>query len=291
MVGSSGQSVHVVPVNITKGVSGKALQLFGVVSATGLATGSAVITLTAARVFLASRKQAATKSPGGTEAADAAIIFGGQAFPHGPGRELTARLNHGIALWRDGVVPLLAVSGGPSGDVDEIDAMHRYLRANGVPESAIVDLRPGDNTRITLRSAAVSPLANQRLIGVSTRYHAHRIEAEGRRRGLVLRADCPTDSPEMRNPDALWVRYLSEVIGCVVYASPEWLEQALRRVAGRHRHTAASSLIRQSRRLRRRYRRNGAASRGSAELTEPPRPVTAAGPPAIRSVPSQEPHG
>ncbi len=263
MVESSGRSVtHVVPVNTTQRVGGKALQLLGMVSATGLATASAVITLTAARVFIASRQQAAPTSPGRTEAADAAIIFGGQAFPHGPGRELTARLNHGIALWRDGVVPLLAVSGGPSGDVDEIDAMHRYLRANGVPESAIVDLRPGDNTRITLRSAAASPLANQRLIGVSTRYHAHRIEAEARRRGLVLRADCPADSPEMRNPDALWVRYLSEVIGCMVYASPEWLEHAMRRVAGQHRHSAASSLIRQSRQLRRRYRQQRSSQSG-----------------------------
>jgi vancomycin permeability regulator SanA len=218
----------------------------------GAAAASTVIAVTAARVFAASRRQRATQT--GHESADAAIIFGGQAFVHGPGGELTARLNHGLALWRDGIVPVLAVSGGPSGDVDEIRTMHHYLHTNGVPQSAILDLRPGDNTRITLRSAAASPLANQRLIGVSTRYHAHRIEAEARRRGLVLRADCPADSPEMRNPDALWVRYLSEVIGCVVYASPEWLEHAMRRVAGQHRHTAASSLIRQSRRLRRWHR-------------------------------------
>lgn len=189
--------------------------------------------VTYARVRRAEQEQRHHETGIAVEHADAIVVFGGGCTSRGPTIEVRDRLNHAIGLWEAGVAPLILVSGGRDGDVDEVEVMQRYLTQHGVPGSATGQARPGDNTRLTL--SCLDP--SQTYVAVSSAYHAHRIAAEARRQGKRIIVDCAPDSIELRNSRVLRTRRWSEVLGCILYASPEALATPARRVLGRARHT------------------------------------------------------
>lgn len=193
-----------------------------------------------ARVLLAERAAqrplTVTAEPGRTPAI---LVLGATALPTGPSGELAARLDHAWSLWRAGVAPVVVVSGGVDEGLDEIDVMREYLVGRCIPSDAILEARPGGNTRQTLGAAA--RVAHDRgldpWIAVSSPYHARRLLDEGGRNGLRIVASGPGDSPEMRNPRVHRVRLVTEVLGTALYALPEPVTAQLSRIVGRHRHS------------------------------------------------------
>ena len=138
-------------------------------------------------------------------------------------------------LYRAQVAPMIAVSGGMDGDLDEVEGMSDYLLSLGVPPEAIIPARPGGNTRETIH--AISQLAGQHFVAVSSPFHSYRIEAEARRQHLEVTTDCPARTAESANPKLLAVRRHSEVVGVILYALPAPLAAVIRTRLGRLRYT------------------------------------------------------
>ncbi len=88
--------------------------------------------------------------------AQAIIVLGAAQYDGRPSPVLRARLDHAIALWRQGMAPRLIVTGGRrAGDrASEAGTGRRYAIANGVPDSAILMESEGTSTDESLRAAA-----------------------------------------------------------------------------------------------------------------------------------------
>jgi uncharacterized SAM-binding protein YcdF (DUF218 family) len=87
---------------------------------------------------------------GNTEAThfDAIIVLGYPADSDGnPTPEQLARVSEGVREYERGVAPRLILSGGPAhNEIVEADSMARVARAQGVPQSAIVEEPKSTNT-------------------------------------------------------------------------------------------------------------------------------------------------
>ncbi len=114
-----------------------------------------------------------------------AVIFGAGLRRDGrPTRVLADRVATAAALYRQGVVSELVLSGTVRSGYDEPRAMSRYAQALGVPESALHVDRHGYRTIETCRN--VRALGFAQVLLVSQRYHLPRALATCD--GLGLRA-------------------------------------------------------------------------------------------------------
>jgi SanA protein len=106
--------------------------------------------------------------------APVALVFGaGLAGPGVPSPVLAGRLDAAVALYRDGRVGRLLLSGDSARYHDETGAMRRYALARGVPEAALVVDRAGLSTYDSvLRAQQVFGV--QRVILVTQRFHLSR---------------------------------------------------------------------------------------------------------------------
>jgi len=121
--------------------------------------------------------------------ADIAVILGNKVNEDGTLSErLVQRLSCGLALYRNGRVPRLLVSGGLGKEgFREGAKMRDYLRAQGVPDSAIIVDNAGHNTQQTVRNTArlQSVLHFRRVLVVSQFYHISRIKLLFRQAGFA----------------------------------------------------------------------------------------------------------
>jgi uncharacterized SAM-binding protein YcdF (DUF218 family) len=83
--------------------------------------------------------------------ADAIVVMGAAQYDGRPSPVFRARLDHAIDLYRQGIAPILVMTGGKAeGDrTTEAATGRAYAVANGVPDSAILD---EDQARTTLES-------------------------------------------------------------------------------------------------------------------------------------------
>ena len=118
-------------------------------------------------------------------AKDVAIVFGAEMYPSGrPSPYLKARLDLGVRLFQEGKARVLIVSGDNSAAHHyEATNMKRYLVAQGVPASRIVEDEYGLDTYATcVRAREVFGVTEALL--VSQRYHLHRAVATCRAVGV-----------------------------------------------------------------------------------------------------------
>jgi uncharacterized SAM-binding protein YcdF (DUF218 family) len=113
--------------------------------------------------------------------ADAIVVLGAAQYDGRPSPVLTARLQHGLDLYKAGVAPLLVVTGGrqPGDRFTEATSGYNWLRDRGVPDSAIRKEVQGRNTYESI--AAVSRFLKadgmRNVVLVSNDYHAARLKA------------------------------------------------------------------------------------------------------------------
>lgn len=137
---------------------------------------------------------------------DAIVVLGAAQYNGKPSPVLQARLDHAIDLFRDGVAPLVVVTGGrQSGDrVTEAKASADYLIARGVPDSAIRREVQGGDTWESL--AAVSRFLDRDgardVVLVSDPYHSHRVAAIATEVGLNPVGVSPQSEVVPRGADA-----------------------------------------------------------------------------------------
>jgi uncharacterized SAM-binding protein YcdF (DUF218 family) len=128
--------------------------------------------LTFAQVWWASRSDDSAK-------ASAIVVMGAAQWNGVPSPVLAGRLDHAVALYEEGVAPLIVVTGGKqAGDaVTQGRSGYEYLRARGVPDEAIKVEVDGTNSFEELSASAL--ILEQAGVGsdvviVTDPYHALR---------------------------------------------------------------------------------------------------------------------
>lgn len=146
--------------------------------------------------------------------ADAILVLGAAQYNGRPSPVLRARLDHAIALYRQGLAPRIVVTGGVGvGDtISEGEVARRYAEEQGVPPEAILVEREGMTSAESVRAAAALMRAEglSTALVVSDRFHMLRLELLTRRAGLrPFRAPTPA-SPIDRAPGLRWRYVLRE---------------------------------------------------------------------------------
>ena len=121
--------------------------------------------------------------------ADAIVVLGAAQYDGRPSPVLRARLEHGVALYHEGVAPLLVVTGGMgTGDwTTEAAVANQFVIQRGVPGGAILVEDHGRTTLESLR--AVGEMLRSRglhtAVFVSDRTHMLRVLRIARDEGLT----------------------------------------------------------------------------------------------------------
>lgn len=125
----------------------------------------------------------------GVETADAIVILGAAQYDGRPSPVLAARLQRGLELYRQGLAPLIVVTGGrQAGDrYTEATAGYNWLVQQRVPDEAILKEVQGQSTYESL--AATSRFLRdedaREVLLVTDGYHALRVSGIAREVGLT----------------------------------------------------------------------------------------------------------
>lgn len=143
-----------------------------------------------------------------------------------PSAALDRRARRAAALWHEGRVRAVVLSGGDrTHRLSEAEVMAEICRAEGVPDSALFLERAAKTTEENFRLSRpiLDRLGAREMIVVTDRFHAVRARLVGRRSGFAVRTDCPpvTGVPRWRVLRT-WTR---ETLALVWY----WLRGAGRR--------------------------------------------------------------
>jgi uncharacterized SAM-binding protein YcdF (DUF218 family) len=86
----------------------------------------------------------------------AILVLGAAQYDGKPSPVFEARLEHAVALWKEGVAPWFVVTGGklPGDRTTEAAVARRYAVTHGVPEGAIFGEDEAHNTLASLTAAA-----------------------------------------------------------------------------------------------------------------------------------------
>ncbi|HEV3226461.1 MAG TPA: YdcF family protein, partial [Acidimicrobiales bacterium] len=113
--------------------------------------------------------------------AQAIIVLGAAQFNGRPSAVLAARLDHAADLYKQGLAPLVVVTGGNQpGDVfTEAEVSANYLSQHGVPGNAIERETTSKNSYDELAATArfLKPKGITNVVLVSDPFHAFRINA------------------------------------------------------------------------------------------------------------------
>lgn len=117
------------------------------------------------------------------ERADAIVVLGAAQYNGRPSPVLKARLDHALELYRQGLAPMVVVTGGigPGDRMSEATVGHKYLRAQ-LPDSAIIVRPDGRTTEESMRSVAEWMREREvaRVLLVSDPFHMARLRLEAR---------------------------------------------------------------------------------------------------------------
>jgi uncharacterized SAM-binding protein YcdF (DUF218 family) len=172
----------------------------------------AAVSWTLVRIAIAGRQRP-------VESADAIVVFGAEATPSGPCRELAARLDHAAALYRQGKAPVILCCGGRSGAISEAVVMAAYLCARGLPAEAVLSDESCPSTRAALAATRRRAAGSWRtVLLVSSPYHLHRIMSEARRWGVAAIASPTSRTPVMVRASSCARQVLREVVAVWWYA-------------------------------------------------------------------------
>lgn len=142
---------------------------------------------------------------------DAIVVLGAAQYNGRPSPVLKARLDHALGLYRDGVAPLIVVTGGIGrGDTtSEAIVGRRYLMAHQVPPEAVVAQSEGRTTAASMTSVAEWTRGRglRRVLLVSDPFHMFRLRLEARRTALEAYTS-PTESSPISDNPGLELRYL-----------------------------------------------------------------------------------
>jgi len=142
---------------------------------------------------------------------DAIIVLGAAQYNGRPSPVLRARLDHALGLYRDGLAPMVVVTGGVGlGDTtSEALVGKRYLTTHGLPIKSVVAQPQGRTTMASMTAVAqwLRRRGFHRVLLVSDPFHMFRLRLEARRTALEAYTSPTESSPISENP-VLELRYL-----------------------------------------------------------------------------------
>jgi uncharacterized SAM-binding protein YcdF (DUF218 family) len=145
--------------------------------------------------------------------AHAIVVLGAAQYDGKPSPVLKARVDHAVQLWRQGLAPVLVMTGGRGeGDTtSEAAVERRYAMSKGVPARAILTEGASRSTSETLRNVAAMMTRDRReVILVSDPFHMFRLAILARRYGLRPRTSPTRTSPISANRGEFWRYTLHE---------------------------------------------------------------------------------
>jgi len=112
--------------------------------------------------------------------ADAIVVFGAAEYAGHPSPVLRARLDHAFDLFRQGIAPVVIITGGAASDpsFSEGGVGSNYLKHRGIPERNLIAETQGSDTAQSAVRVAVIMRANglHSCVAVSDAYHVFRIK-------------------------------------------------------------------------------------------------------------------
>ena len=155
-------------------------------------------------------------------AVDAIVVLGVAQYDGRPSPQLQARLDHALALWQEGLSPLVITTGGnqPGDRFTEAEASANYLMEGvmgvAVPAESIVQENSGSTTRESL--IAVRDIMQSRglhsVLIVTDPYHSLRSRLIAQDLGLIAYIS-PTRTSPLRGASAV-SRHVREALGVAV---------------------------------------------------------------------------
>ena len=155
-------------------------------------------------------------------AVDAIVVLGVAQYDGRPSPQLQARLDHALALWQEGLSPLVITTGGnqPGDRFTEAETSANYLMEGlmsvAVPAESIVQENSGSTTRESL--IAVRNIMQDRglhsILIVTDPYHSLRSRLIAQDLGLVAYIS-PTRTSPLRGASAV-SRHVREALGVAV---------------------------------------------------------------------------
>lgn len=153
--------------------------------------------------------------------AEAILVLGAAQYDGKPSPVFEARLEHAVALWKEGVAPWFIVTGGklPGDRTTEAAVARRYAVAHGVPESAIFGEDEAHNTLDSLAAVAVQMRDRdlRRVVLVSDPTHMLRTLRIAEDLGLEAWGSPTTTSPIAGDPVRAARATLHELGALAVY--------------------------------------------------------------------------
>lgn len=155
-----------------------------------------------------------------TRAADAIVVFGAAEYAGKPSPIYRARLDHGLALYKQGLAQFVITTGGHGADekFTEGGVGRAYLMAAGVPEAHLIAETQSADTSDSAERVATIMKANKlkSCLAVSDGYHIHRIKLMMAEQGITAYgAPRPPTKPLSRTARATY--FLREVLSLTLW--------------------------------------------------------------------------
>ena len=152
----------------------------------------------------------------------AIVVMGAAQYDGRPSPVFAARLDHAIELYRDGVAPLLVVTGGKheADRTTEAAAARAYAIDHGVPPEAIIGEDQSRSTLTSIRSVAdlLREADVERAVFVSDPTHMYRVLRQAGDAGITATGSPTTTSPIMGDPLAIADAVVHELGALVAYS-------------------------------------------------------------------------
>ena len=154
-------------------------------------------------------------------ASDAIVVLGSAQYNGVPSSIFEARLEHAIALYDDGVAPVIVTVGGKAdGDqFTEAEAGQRYLADAGIPDDALLAVPEGVDTLESMRavSTAFTGRGWSSAVLVSDPWHAMRAERMAEDAGLAAESSPTRQGPAVQTRATQFRYILRETAAYLLY--------------------------------------------------------------------------
>jgi uncharacterized SAM-binding protein YcdF (DUF218 family) len=173
-----------------------------------------VVTSTALAIWWTARQDS---RPG----SDAIVVLGSAQYNGVPSSIFEARLEHAIALYEDGVAPVIVTVGGKAdGDqFAEAEAGQQYLADAGIPDDALLAVPLGGDTLESIRavSASFTERGWSSAVLVSDPWHAMRAERMAEDVGLDAESSPTRQGPVVQTRATQFRYILRETAAYLLY--------------------------------------------------------------------------
>jgi uncharacterized SAM-binding protein YcdF (DUF218 family) len=154
-------------------------------------------------------------------ASDAIVVLGTAQYNGVPSSIFEARLEHAVALYEDGVAPVIVTVGGKAdGDqFSEAEAGQAYLSEQGVPDDALLAVPEGVDTLESMRAVATAfgERGWSSTVIVTDPWHAMRAERMAEDAGMEAESSPTRQGPAVQTRATQFRYILRETAAYLLY--------------------------------------------------------------------------